>query len=111
MDIKTGEGTYTDYAIQQVGYLMGEFVGAGDVIDVGLTEALLGVSRIALLHLSDSGWEYRELIADAGLWKAFRGLLAYAHWSLAHRDAASITAGIRKSTPVPIRGEEPTHDR
>ena len=108
IDLKTGEGTYADYAIQQVGYLMAEHVGADGAIDNEATGWLRAASRIALLHLSDTGWEYRELIADADLWGAFRGLLAYAQWSLSHRDAASITRGIRQSVKPVVTHEEAT---
>src|SRR3990167_7138966 len=105
VDLKTGEGTYTDHAIQQVGYLMAELVGSDGLIDNDTTVSLRAASRLALLPPSAAGWEYRELIADADLWRAFRGRLAYAQGSLAHRNAASLTSGDRRCTPVGEREE------
>ena len=85
VDLKTG-GTYSDHGLQQVAYLMGEFIGADDVVDEPATALLHKVSGLALLQLSDDGWTFKRLAVDGAAWAAFRGLLAFATWT---RDHAS----------------------
>ena len=76
---------------------MADFVGTNDVIDQPLTDALHAHTGLAVLHLSDTGWEYVMLKREPEAWDAFRGLLTFATWMAAHPDAESITAGVRKS--------------
>jgi hypothetical protein len=86
IDLKTGRGTYTDHALQLVSYAMGEFIGQDDVIDQVLTDALHEANTMALLHVSETGWHYQRIPADAEMFIAFRGLAAFAIWSAAYPD-------------------------
>lgn len=96
VDLKTGKGVYGEHALQLIAYLMAEFVGADDVVDQETSE-LLGVARgMAVLHLSDTGWDFRRLVDDPGTWAAFQGLLRFATWMSQHGDADSITIASRK---------------
>lgn len=85
VDLKTG-GTYSDHSLQQMAYLMGEFIGQDDVVDEDATTLLHQVSGVALLQLRDDGWTFKALKADSEAWAAFRGLLAFATWSRDHAD-------------------------
>jgi hypothetical protein len=87
VDIKTGKGTYVEHALQLIAYAMAEFIGEDNVIDHELTELLHGAQGMALLHLSDSGWEWQDVRVTPVMFDAFKGLLAFA--SFAH-DHASI---------------------
>jgi len=90
IDLKTGRGTYTDHALQLVSYALAEFIGNDDVIDVALTEALRKANTMALLHVSETGWHYQRIPADAEMFTAFRGLAAFATWSAAYPDLAPL---------------------
>lgn len=97
VDIKTGGSIYAEYALQLVAYAMADFVGANDEVDQELTEALHGHTGLAVLHLSDDGWEYAVVRRDQETWDAFRGLLTFATWMASHPDGASVTVGARRS--------------
>lgn len=98
IDLKTGKGVYGEYALQVIAYSMAEFVGSDDVVDTRLTDLLHEVSGMAVLHLSDTGWEFRVLRPDADTWSAFCGLLAFSTWMTEHGTADSITTAVRSST-------------
>jgi hypothetical protein len=85
VDLKTG-GAYADHNLQQIAYLMAEFIGQDDVIDDDATALLKRVDGLALLQLSDDGWSFKRLKADRGAWAAFRGLLAFATWTRDHES-------------------------
>jgi hypothetical protein len=96
IDIKTGKGTYGEHALQLMAYLMGEFVGADDVVDEGLSREL-GLARgIAVLHLAADGWQFYSLDASPDVWNAFRGLLTFGVWMAAHGPIESVILGSRK---------------
>jgi hypothetical protein len=84
VDLKTGRGTYAEHALQLVSYSLAEFVGADDVIDVGLTQLLHSANTMALLHLRADGWKYQRVPADPGMFRAFRALAAFAVWMAKH---------------------------
>lgn len=90
IDLKTGRGTYTDHALQLVSYALGEFIGQDDVIDQVLTDALHEANTMALLHLSETGWHYQRIPANAEMFAAFRGLATFAIWSAAYPDLAPL---------------------
>lgn len=96
IDIKTGKGTYAEHVLQLVPYLMAEFVGSDDVQDDRLTGYLRQARGVALLHLTDAGWEFRSLEATGDAWAAFRGLLEFGMWMTGHPDIESVTLGTRK---------------
>jgi len=96
VDIKTGKGTYPEYALQLFAYAMAEFVGQDDVVDEAATALLHAVKGMAVLHLTDSGWEYIALRPDPETWSAFQGLLEFAVWMATHQDMASVTTAIRR---------------
>lgn len=100
VDLKTGKGIYGEYALQVMAYLMGEFVGADDVVDEEATALLQQATGMAVLHLVDDGWEYHRLHVDPTTWGAFRGLLAFARWMADHATVDTISAGSRKSSEV-----------
>lgn len=97
VDLKTGSGLYAEYALQVMAYAMADFVGTNDVIDQALTDALHAHTGLGVLHLADDGWSYSVIKRETETWAAFCGLLTFATWMAAHPDAASITAGQRKS--------------
>lgn len=117
IDLKTGKGTYAEHALQLIAYRNAEFVGNDNIVDARLTEILtgatgvstgggrilsrdqvgLGATRIAVLHLADDHWEFRAVAMDDPTWVAFRGLLAFARWSDAHRDVDAVTIATRRS--------------
>lgn len=107
VDLKTGESLYGEMALQLTAYLMAEFVGSNDVIDEELTGYLQQASRIGILHLSDSGWEYIALRPDASTWTAYRALLVYVGWLAEHERLDSLTDARRRSDGVvmPSAGE------
>lgn len=83
VDLKSG-AAYADHNLQQMAYLMAEFIGQDDVIDEEATALLHQVTGIALLQLRDDGWTFKRLRADREAWGAFTGLLAFAKWSREH---------------------------
>lgn len=101
VDLKTGKGTYPEYALQLFAYAMAEFVGEDDVVDERVTELLHAVKGMAVLHLTDTGWEYIALRPDPATWSAFRGLLAFAVWMATHQDMASVTLALRAGREGP----------
>jgi hypothetical protein len=118
VDLKTG-GTYSDHVLQQVAYLMAEFIGQDDVVDEDATTLLHQVAGIALLHLQDDGWTFIRPVADPAAWDAFRGLLSFATWTRDHADESSFTVAARSGAApshepatTPVRGVAPaTGDR
>jgi hypothetical protein len=95
VDYKTGKGIYAEHALQLMAYTMADVVGADDVVDERLTGLLHQVSGMAVLHLSDEGWEFHALEPDPGTWAAFRGLLAFATWIAAHGSTDSFVRASR----------------
>ena len=103
VDDKTGgdtheAGLYPEQLLQLLPYLMAEFVGEDDVVDEERTALLHQAQGVALLHLIDSGWEFRSLEATPEAWAAFRGLLVYSMWSAAHQDIDSVTLGRKRGS-------------
>lgn len=86
VDLKTGKGTYMEHALQLVAYCMAEFVGSDDTIDMVMTRTLKNVDTMALLHLTDSNWQWQEVEATSHVWDAFLGLLAFAKFAHEHAD-------------------------
>jgi len=95
VDLKTGKGVYSEHDIQIAAYAHAEFVGADDVVDQWLTDWLHAVTRCAVLHLADDGWEFIALTPDDGAWEAFCGLLAFSVWTRDHAAVESFTEAIR----------------
>ena len=91
VDIKTGKHTYSDHVLQQIAYLMGEFIGQDDVVDDDATALLHQVAGVAILHLADDGWTFIRPEVDSEAWAAFRGLLAFATWTRDHDGEAAFT--------------------
>lgn len=84
IDLKTGKGTYTDHALQLIAYSMAEFVGEDDVLDQQATDLLKSAVGMALLHLRPDGWKFQAIKITPKLFRAFRGLLAFATFSSEH---------------------------
>lgn len=101
VDLKTGKGIYSEHNLQVAAYAHAEFVGADDVVDEWLTGWLKDVTRTAVLHLSDDGWEFIVLPDDNGAWEAFQGLLAFSLWTRDHADPGSFTEAVRTGTATP----------
>lgn len=91
VDIKTGKGTYGDHVLQQVAYLMAEFIGERGIIDDDATAILKRVNGVAILHLQDDGWEFKRLDIGRSEWEAFAGLLSFARWTHEHATPDSFT--------------------
>lgn len=98
VDLKTGKGTYSDHVLQQVAYLMAEFIGERGVVDDEATALLRNVAGVAILHLRDDGWEFIRPVVTPREWAAFRGLLAFALWTHKHSTPESFTAATRSGT-------------
>ena len=77
IDVKTSRGTYTDHALQIVGYSQAEFSGEDDVIDPAVTTLLASATGMALLHLTPEGWTFQRVRVTPRLYSAFRGLLNF----------------------------------
>lgn len=101
VDLKTGKGVYAEHSLQLIAYLMGEFVGNDGVVDEARTALLHSVTGMAVLHLTNAGWEFQAIRADSRCWNAFRGLLAFATWMWAHEKAADVVVGRRKGAAGP----------
>ncbi len=71
-DYKTSKGVHIDYALQLIGYSMGEFIGEDDVVDEEATDLLLACDGMAILHLEPDGWEFVEVKPTSTLFKAFK---------------------------------------
>jgi hypothetical protein len=82
IDIKTGR-FQPDHALQVIAYAKAEFVGRGDTVDERLTGLLSRIHGTAILHLTESSWEFIPVVHDGGTWAAFLGLLAAVTWRLA----------------------------
>jgi hypothetical protein len=96
VDIKTGKGTYSDHALQCVGYAMAEFVGENDVRDEKVTRLLLEADGIAILHIRPDGWSWKVIDVTPDLFSAFRGLLTFATWSHKHKKIDSLLESIEE---------------
>jgi hypothetical protein len=96
VDLKTGNGIYSEHVLQLMAYTMAEFAGTDDVVDDIRTRLLRQVSGMAILHLADDGWEFVSVRGDREAWTAFRGLLAFATWTLEHDDVMAAALGSRK---------------
>lgn len=90
VDLKTGNGTYVDHVLQQIGYAMAEFVGESGVIDEPLTKLLHAANGMALIHLQDDGWKWQEIKVTPGLFEAFKGLLQYAKFAHEHAEIEAL---------------------
>lgn len=78
VDYKTSKGVYIDHAIQLIAYGMGEFVGENDVIDQPATDLLRRADGLAVLHLSETDWEWIEVEANPVIFQGFLGSLTFA---------------------------------
>lgn len=100
VDIKTGDATYPEYALQLSAYLHAEFVGAGGVVDQEATALLRSATGMAVLHLDDTGAEPQVIRDDEETWNAYRAMVYVARWMTAHPTGDSvITARRRLSLP------------
>lgn len=95
VDIKTGKGVWSEHLLQVIAYAKGEFVGNDGVVDERLTGYLREVSLVAVLHLTNEGWEFIVLDYDAAAWRAFRGLLLFASWLHTHSTLESVVVARR----------------
>lgn len=101
IDLKTGDQSFSDYVLQQCGYLMAEFVGADDVINEPATKLLHQVSGVGILHLHADSWEFLRLSIDERTWAAFRGLLAFATWTSDHASEDTFVVARRRGSDQP----------
>jgi len=101
VDLKSGKSTYPEHALQTVGYALGEFVGADDVVNDEATAMLSSVSRITLLHLRPEGWVWMDLVIDKPLITAFNGLLTYAVWADQHKKVESLVSSEQTGAWLP----------
>lgn len=102
VDIKTGDATYPEYALQLSAYRHAEFVGSAGVVDHETTALLHSAAGVAVLHLDDTGAEPQVIRDDEETWNAYRALLYVARWMTAHPTGESvITAKRRLSLPAP----------
>jgi hypothetical protein len=85
VDIKSSRGTYTDHALQIVGYALAEFVGEDDKVNDRLTKMLASARGMALLHLTADGWTFQRVKVTPDLFAAFRGLLTFATFMAANQ--------------------------
>ena len=95
VDNKTGKWHIAEHALQLMAYSMAEFVGEDDVVDQRTSTLLHAVKGMALLHLSDTGWEFPALGHDSRTWAAFQGLLAFAIWTGSHGSTETFVRASR----------------
>jgi len=100
VDIKTSRGTYTDHALQIVGYALAEFVGEDDVVDPTLTDLLLNAEGMALLHLTADGWTFQRVKVTPALYGAFKGLLTFATFMFANQSIDGLLDGVKQGGSV-----------
>jgi len=106
VDLKTGKGTYPEHALQAVAYAMADFIGEDDVIDQTMTDLLMAVDGLSILHLVPTlknkvivgcdGWEEHILKSDRDLFSAFRGLLTFAKWLDSKPNIDAVTEDTRR---------------
>ncbi len=98
VDIKTGKNIYADHALQLMGYGLGEFVGWNDRKDMAATQLLQGAHALAVLHLTEDGWEFVELNVTTELRQAFEAMCLLAHWMERYdSNIEALTQGVMKS--------------
>lgn len=93
VDIKTGKNIYADHALQLMGYgTHDNFVGFDDQRDDGATQLLQSAHGLAVLHLTETGWEFVELHVTPELRQAFESMVVLAHWMEKYdKDMPSLT--------------------
>ena len=93
VDIKTGKNVYADHALQLMGYgTHDNFVGFDDERDEAATQLLQSANGLAVLHLSETGWEFVELEVTPELRQAFESMVVLAHWVERYdKDMLSLT--------------------
>jgi hypothetical protein len=94
VDIKTGSGVYAEHALQVISYSLGEFIGADDIIDVPLTDALHRANTMALLHLGEDHWTFIRIPASKEMYRAFGALTDFAVWMAANPDVTALADAI-----------------
>jgi len=104
VDLKSSQGVYLDHAVQLIAYSMGEFVGENDVIDPVATQQLRDAEVMAVLHLTETGWEFIELKSTNELFAGFVGSLAFARFLHDHQNSIESLVAQRTTggTLVPI---------
>jgi len=103
VDLKTGNGTYPEHALQLIAYSMAEFVGENDVIDHGVSQLLLNAQGMALLHLADDHWTWQRVQPNPSMFASFRGLLAFGRWMFANQDLQPLLI-VEKTGSAPVLG-------
>jgi hypothetical protein len=81
IDLKTGNNTYPEHALQLEAYANGEFIGNDDIVDDAATAILQQVTKRAILHLRPEGWSFKVIPPSSSTWIAFRALLVFARWT------------------------------
>jgi hypothetical protein len=66
-DIKTGKGVYPEVGLQLAAYRYAEFIGLPD----GSEREMPKVDGCAVLHLTDQGYDFREVQADEDIFRSF----------------------------------------
>lgn len=93
LDWKTGKRVYVEHALQLAAYSGADFIGANDVINKAATKLLGEVSRLAVVHLSDTAWELVDFAPTPQLWDAWLGLLDFAKFIHAHPHVSTLIRG------------------
>jgi hypothetical protein len=100
LDIKTGRSIKPNHALQLAAYAMAEFVGADGEVDDRLTGLLSETRSLAVMHLTEGGWEFRSIPYTDDLRDAFLGLLQYVSWNGVAAEQA-LRVGARRSGAAP----------
>lgn len=66
-DVKTGKGVYPEVGLQLAAYRYAEFIGLPD----GSQRVMPKVDGCAVLHLTEDGYDFREVDADDHIWRSF----------------------------------------
>lgn len=90
IDLKTGKGTYPEYALQVYAYLKGEFIAHGDRVDEKATSILKKAEGAAILHITPDKYEWHPIRCDATLDRAYRSLGTLSNWVVTNRDLSSL---------------------
>jgi hypothetical protein len=80
IDIKTSTSLHHDYRLQLAAYRFGKFCIDGDDVDVAASSALNDVTGCALLHLTDDGYEFRDVAAGIAEYDDFLAVKRTYHY-------------------------------
>jgi hypothetical protein len=95
-DLKTSESVYVDHCIQVMAYGMAEFVGENNTVDAEATSWLKRANKLAILHLTPTGWSLYYIKPNAYLYSMFLLQLGEAKFLLANPTVDGLVESVVK---------------